>query len=102
MKMDANFLCMGLLALAMGCGDIPQEDSSPPVPGLQVSPPQGMPSEVELAAVRTLVPGAVVPVQYLVDPATGTQLSVSAGVEDAVSTSSSGDLAPRAVRRFLK
>ena len=98
--MKATFMGFGLVALAMGCGSAPPEESS--APRVQASPARDMPSAQELAATRTSAPVTAVPVRYVVDPATTTQLSVSAGVEKASPSSASESLAPGAARRSLK
>ncbi|MFP2924804.1 hypothetical protein ACLESO_06225 [Pyxidicoccus sp. 3LG] len=103
MKMNATFMGAGLLVLAMGCGNTPPEDASaPPASQVQASPARDMPSERELAATRTSAPVTAVPVRYVVDPGTTTQLSVSAGVERANPSSTAESLAPGAVRRSSK
>ncbi|MCP3139389.1 hypothetical protein [Pyxidicoccus xibeiensis] len=102
MKMDATFMGFGLLVLAMGCGNTPPESAAPPASQVQASPARDMPSAQELAATRTSAAVTAVPVRYVVDPATTTQLSVSAGTEKASPSSTSEPLAPGAVRRSSK
>ncbi|MCY1017707.1 hypothetical protein [Pyxidicoccus sp. MSG2] len=103
MKVNATFMCFGLLAVAMGCGNTPQDDSpAQQPPEVQASPARDMPSAQELAATATSAPVMAVPVQYVVDPSTTTRLSVSAGAERANPSASSASQAPGAMRRVLR
>ncbi len=103
MKMNVTCMCFGLLAVAMGCGNTPQDDSpAQQPPEVQAAPARDMPSAQELAATATSAPVTAVPVRYVVDPSTTTQLSVSAGAERANPSASSASQAPGAMRRSLK
>ena len=103
MKMNMTCMCFGLLTVAMGCGNTPQDDSpAQPPSNVQASPARDMPSAQELAATATSAPVTAVPVRYVVDPSTTTQLSVSAGAERASPSASSETQTPGAMRRLLK
>lgn len=103
MRMNAIVMSFGLLALAMGCGNTPpEESSSQSPPQLQASPAQDRPSERELAATAPSAPVTAVPVRYVVDPSTTTQVSVSAGAETANPSLSAEPLPPGAMRRVLE
>jgi hypothetical protein len=98
MKSSARITLLGLMVLAVGCGDnSPQPSAEPPPPAPEISPVEAM------APAGASDPVTAVPVRYVVDPSTTTQLSVSSGVElDAPGPSSPAPGTPGAMRRTLK
>ncbi|QSQ17025.1 hypothetical protein [Myxococcus landrumensis] len=95
---------LGLVFLAVGCGENSPEPAAEPPPSThEASLEESMPSEAELAATRTAAGVTAVPVNYVIDPSTTMELTVTSGEEQAEPAASPlSPETPGAVRRPLK
>ncbi|WP_338867754.1 hypothetical protein [Myxococcus stipitatus] len=92
---------LGLVAMAVGCGENSPEPASEPPPSThEASLEEAMPSEAELSATRTSAVVTAVPVKYVIDPSTTMELIVTPGEQQAEPAVSPAT--PGAVQRILK